>query len=234
MLDEVFSNIADIRDAVSLKNCTRDMRAWWGANRDRVTKDICRKAIPESIWPLATLTQVYVAKASPRAMPVPALPLDGVEVLSPLVAQRKQTGNIKLSDQDLVSMATRHQDFCAMSWVQERGHAQLHAAAKSLVPKSSGDLEDQGVNDYLLPLRYAMFIAERLTPTKVDKPQCRYGHRADWYTELALGVMVDLKPTGWWEGEDDQAEEEAVRESLQMFFGAQGSTADPEGKYDYL
>jgi hypothetical protein len=234
MLEEVFSNIIDIRDAISLKDCTPETRAWWDMDSGRVAKAICGKTIPETLWPLSVLTQAYAVKAVSQAMVVSKPPLDAVEALSLLVAQRNKTSSIILSDQDLVSMTIRHRDFCAVTWMQERGHAQLHAAAKALIPRSSGDLDGQDVINYLLALCYAMFIAERLTPATVDKPQCRYGSRPDWYTELALGVMVDLKPSGWWDGEDDQVDEEAVRESLQMFFGAQSSTADPEGKYDYL
>ncbi|KAK0390816.1 hypothetical protein NLU13_0319 [Sarocladium strictum] len=231
ILDEIFSSIDSVRDMVALSQTTPRLREWWAESREKYAVPVMKKVIPENCWDLSLLCLKHCSTSNPSTQ---VQHEDAVSILAPLVSDRNKISPGDLTDEDLVAMHDIHMEAMTEPLALKNGNGQLHLAASILVPQSNGDLDGKLVVNYFAPLSYAIWIAKRLKPSYPEKPRCRYGFRADWFVELAYGVMLDLKPAGWWDGLSFHNKELEAKRSVARFIGAQAPSIDPEGSYGYL
>lgn len=231
LLDIIVIYMDSIQDAVAVSQTSSTLRTWWTSARPEHALRLTKLNIPKYVWPLS----VACTKCWPRDVSRLELAVDAVTVLRPFVEElRSGCSDHELSDKELVDMARRHELATAKPLSSMRGHAQLHNVAMTFFPQSRGELDHLLVQQHFQPLYYAVFIAKTLAPKMIGKPFRFYDCICDWFVELAIGVMVDLKPVEWWEGPFPHFREFQIKEALKRFFIAQGRTVDPDGRYAYL
>lgn len=228
MIDHVFSYITDIEEAVHLANSSSLIHRWWLVNRGRYAMQITERAIPANDWPLAVILEKARSTTPNQSC------RNAMEILAPFAALKQDLDTVELSDGELLAIKRTYDRLVSLQWNTMKGYAQLHIAARHLVPDSGGDLDHPLVVEHFLPLHYAVLIAAHLDPKWKSKPDCFYGWRANWFIQIAQGVMSDLKPNGWWEGVAYYRELDAVTSAIQYFIRAQVPIMDPDSDFIYL